>query len=404
MTLIRNIFKAALCASVSMGAISAHAGPQPGSESVKISPYPMPKPDRPPVVAPANRDAHYIQVALLLDTSNSMDGLINQAKSQLWSLVNELAEARRDGHAPHLELALYEYGNNKLSIANGYIRQVLPLTSDLDSVSEALFELTTSGGSEHAGQVIDTALKELEWSKFDQDLKLIIIAGNEPFTQGPVSYRTACDHARRGGVTIDTIHCGNSNQGIRGKWKDGAECSGGIYMTIDQDAKSVHIDSPYDDEILDLNRRLNSTYMGYGAMGAQKAARQVAQDSNASSYSKKSAMERVKSKSSSLYKNDSWDVVDGYAASPEAIISMDEADLPDAMKGMDAEARKAYIEEKAAERVTVRAQIKALEKKRERFVAEKRKDMADTKTLDNVMVDAVKRQAKGKGFDFGKTQ
>jgi hypothetical protein len=32
-----------------------------------------------------------VQIALLLDTSNSMDGLIDQAKSQLWKIVNEMA-------------------------------------------------------------------------------------------------------------------------------------------------------------------------------------------------------------------------------------------------------------------------------------------------------------------------
>ena len=32
-----------------------------------------------------------VQVAILLDTSNSMDGLIEQAKTQLWRVVNELA-------------------------------------------------------------------------------------------------------------------------------------------------------------------------------------------------------------------------------------------------------------------------------------------------------------------------
>ena len=36
-----------------------------------------------------------IQVALLLDTSNSMDGLIDQAKSQLWKMVNELATTKK---------------------------------------------------------------------------------------------------------------------------------------------------------------------------------------------------------------------------------------------------------------------------------------------------------------------
>ena len=35
-----------------------------------------------------------VQIALLLDTSNSMDGLINQAKSQLWDIVNEFSLAK----------------------------------------------------------------------------------------------------------------------------------------------------------------------------------------------------------------------------------------------------------------------------------------------------------------------
>ena len=79
-----------------------------------------------------------IQMAILLDTSNSMDGLIDQAKSQLWKIVNELAVAKRNGKSPSIEVALYEYGNSCLSAESGYIRNVLPLTGDLDSVSEKL--------------------------------------------------------------------------------------------------------------------------------------------------------------------------------------------------------------------------------------------------------------------------
>ena len=56
-----------------------------------------------------------IMLALLLDTSNSMDGLIDQAKSQLWKIVNELAAAKcGDGSAPNIKIALYEYGNDGL--------------------------------------------------------------------------------------------------------------------------------------------------------------------------------------------------------------------------------------------------------------------------------------------------
>ena len=374
-------------------ALPALAGPQPRHLNVVQPPLSKPQP-------PRDRDAHYIQVALLLDTSNSMDGLINQAKSQLWTLVNELSEGRRDGHAPHLELALYEYGNDGLSISKGYIRKVLPLTTDLDSVSEALFGLSTDGGSEFAGQVIDTAITELEWSQFDQDLKLVIIAGNERFTQGPVSYQSACSRAREKGIIIDTIHCGDSEQGISGKWKAGADCGGGIYMTIDQDAKSVHIDSPYDDEILRLNTALNKTYIGYGVQGQAMSERQTAQDSNASGYSKKSAIARVKSKASKLYKNESWDVVDAYEAEPEKILDMKDDQLPSEMKGMNSDDRKAFVETKIKEREATRSQIKALEAKREAFIAKERKAMSESETLDNVMVKAIRKQAEEKGYSF----
>src|SRR5271157_1093574 len=92
-----------------------------------------------------------IQLAILLDTSNSMDGLIGQAKSQLWKVVNELARAKRAGVHPQLEVGLFEYGNDGLSESDGYIRMVSNLTTDLDAISADLFALTTNGGSEYCG-------------------------------------------------------------------------------------------------------------------------------------------------------------------------------------------------------------------------------------------------------------
>ena len=43
-----------------------------------------------------------IQVALLLDTSNSMDGLIEQAKSRLWHIVNTLTTLKYNGKTPDI--------------------------------------------------------------------------------------------------------------------------------------------------------------------------------------------------------------------------------------------------------------------------------------------------------------
>src|SRR3954453_10155334 len=149
------------------------------------------------------REKPLIQLALLLDASNSMDGLIDQARSQLWTVVNHLAKTKKDGQMPRLEVALYEYGNDGLQPSTGYVRQVIAFTEDLDSVSEKLFALRTNGGSEFCGKVIESSLNELAWSKPVGVYKTIFIAGNEPFTQGNVDYHTACSAAVGNGVIVN---------------------------------------------------------------------------------------------------------------------------------------------------------------------------------------------------------
>ncbi len=88
-----------------------------------------------------------VQIALLLDTSGSMDGLINQARSHLWNMVDKMGRMTRvvngKTRGVKIELALYEYGNDALSKETGFIRQVQPFTGDLDMVSEKLHGLFT---------------------------------------------------------------------------------------------------------------------------------------------------------------------------------------------------------------------------------------------------------------------
>src|SRR5690349_1533334 len=87
-----------------------------------------------------------VQIAILLDTSGSMEGLIEQAKSQLWRIVNEFAKAKQEGVTPEVQVALYEYGKSSLSQSSGWVRRIQPLTTDLDKISEELFALRTNGG------------------------------------------------------------------------------------------------------------------------------------------------------------------------------------------------------------------------------------------------------------------
>jgi signal transduction histidine kinase len=140
----------------------------------------------PPVEpAPVTEQGPRIQIALLLDTSGSMDGLIDQARSQLWSVVNALDSATFRGEQPRLEIALYEYGNDRLAAKDGWIRQVQGFTSELDVISEALFSLSTFGGSEHAGQVVARSTDELAWHDGENVLRVLSPFGLEtPLPRG----------------------------------------------------------------------------------------------------------------------------------------------------------------------------------------------------------------------------
>lgn len=344
------------------------------------------------------KENNKIKVALLLDTSNSMDGLINQAKSQLWKIVNELNKTTRNGKKPDIEIALYEYGNDNLSAYSGYIRQLSGFTSELDKISEDLFSLSTRGGSEFCGAVIKKSLDDLNWGGNSTDLKLIFIAGNEPFTQGDVSYKDACKNAFKKGIVVNTIHCGSYRDGINGKWKDGADITDGKYMIINHNDATVYIKSPYDDRIAELNKKLNATYFGFGREGTKKKMRQSKQDYNANKIDKANMVLRAQTKVSKAYSNSSWDIVDAYKENTVKLEEMEESQLPKEMKGMEAKERKLFVENKLKERQNIQKEIKVLVAKREKYVAEQTKKTNNEKSLDNAILEAVKKQAVKKNY------
>jgi hypothetical protein len=225
------------------GPVLAEVTAQPGSQNT-------------PVVGQAITETPRIQLALLLDTSNSMDGLIEQTRNQLWQIVNVFSTARKNGITPILEIALFEYGNDGLSENSGYVRKLNDFTRELDRVSEGLFSLTTNGGSEYCGYAIKTAIDNLQWSHSSKDIKSIFIAGNESFAQGPINYRDVAKLVALRGISINTIHAGGHLQGIKDNWQSGALLADGSYMSIDADQKIVHIVAPQDKRLLSLMRNL----------------------------------------------------------------------------------------------------------------------------------------------------
>lgn len=343
---------------------------------------------------------HKIQVALLLDTSGSMDGLIEQAKGQLWKIVNELALSSKDGQRPEIEIALYQYGNDGISAEKGYIQQISQLTSDLDLISEKLFKLSTNGGKEFCGRVIQTSLDELEWSEKVDDLKLIFIAGNEEYSQGDVDYKSAAVNAIHKNVIVNTIFCGPEKKGIELLWKEGATLAEGRFLNLDHNEAVVHIDAPQDKRILKLNGQLNKTYVSYSKESKQKKEMAITQDINADSFGKANTVQRAVFKSSKAYTASNFDLIEAAESEPEILEEMEELELPEEFDGLDEKGVKELLNKKKAEREKIVKEINTLNKERTTFIAEKKKEDAEDSGLDAVMIKSIREQACSKNFEF----
>ena len=367
-----------------------------------------PAKDAPAAAAPAARiaappvDQPLIQLAILLDTSNSMDGLIDQAKRQLWTIVNQFVAVQRDGRRPLLQVALFEYGNDGLAAAENHIRLVLPLTDDLDKVSQELFALKTNGGQEYCGAVVKAAVDRLTWSKKKDDLKVIFIAGNEPFSQGPINYSESCKAAITRGIQVNTIFCGAEAEGIATKWKDGAVLADGRFMSIDQNTQVVQIETPFDKEIAELGVKINETFVAYGKQAQAGAQNQAIQDANAAELSPQSAAGRAVTKGSANYRNSMWCLVDAVYLDNVDLAKVKEEDLPENMRKMNMEERKAHLAEKKKQREAIAKQIKDLDAKRQTYIIAEQQKLAEAgiETFDKAVIDSVRKQAEAKKFEF----
>ncbi|MCX5786258.1 MAG: FlgO family outer membrane protein [Elusimicrobia bacterium] len=345
-----------------------------------------------------------VQVAVLLDTSNSMDGLINQARTQLWKIVNELISSEKNGSGPAIEVALYEYGNSGLSRESGYIRQVSPFTKDLDQVSQELFALKTNGGDEYCGWVLKDAVEKLSWSSKNDVYKTIFIAGNEPFTQGPVDFAAAAAEAKAKGIFVNTIFCGSRQAGIATQWLAGAQAADGDYSNIDQSAVVYTVSAPQDNTINELSVLLNQTYVTYGAEGEASMKRKKEVDSNMAAAGASVMSERAAFKAAApgaARQESSWDVVSAVESGAVRKDEIKADQLPPELQKMKKEELGKYIDTKLAERKKIKSDITRLQEERKKYLAaEEAKHASGPNTLDKAVIDSIRKQATKRGFTF----
>ena len=354
--------------------------------------------------APKDAPPKSVDVVLCLDTSSSMDGLIDSAKRKLWAVVNDLAKMEP---TPSLRVGLYSYGNNTYDARRGWVRLETALTTDLDEVYKRINVLRCAppNSDEFVARVTRDALAELKWADDTGALRLIFVCGNEPVDQDKVvTLESVAVTAKAKGVVINTIYCGPANHPEAAGWAAFAARCGGKYANIDQNRgrAEMTIKTPFDDEIQKLGAKINETYLWYGLKGADAKANQLAQDQAAAGAAGGVAAERSVTKASVFYKNAECDLIDKMLAEKEFDLKkLKEEDLPPELKKLKPDEREGYVKKKAAERSEIQKKVTELGAKRALYIEEERKKQprsAGDKAFDEALRSILREEAGAKGL------
>lgn len=371
------------------------------SHSVQASPrYPgMQDQAIPPSQVQRQPGTAVIELMFVLDTTGSMGGMLEGAKSKIWSIVNDVLQ-QRGNRGAIIRVGLVAYRDR----GDAYVTKITALSDNLDSVYSQLMRFRPEGGGdtpEDVRSAMADALRAGGWSApGPRTSQVMFLVGDAPPQEQYRSVPSAASSARaasRRGIIVNAIQCGNDAD-TTAAWRNVAQYGGGEYFAIAQDGGVEVLVTPYDEELAQLGQQIGGTYMSYGRreerMARQSA--QVAVESRVAAAAPPAAKaDRALNKALNERAYDDSDLVQQATAGNVALPSIPAAELPDALRNLAPEQRQGALDKAVAERRTLREKIVALSKQREQYLAQQRSRREAGKAgFDAAVSGALARQIK----------
>jgi hypothetical protein len=312
-----------------------------------------------------------VEVAFVLDTTGSMGDLIDGAKKKIWSIANTIVDQNPDADIAMALVAYRDRGDEYV------VKTAAPMSEDIQSLYGRLMRIEADGGDdtpESVNAALNTAVSGLQWSSGPEVKRIVFLVGDAPPHMDYVQekqYPAVLREAVRRNIIVNAVQAGDMAETTE-VWKEIAQFGRGRYMAIPQNGGEVSIIiTPYDEDILHLQKALDETVVPYGSREkrdglaskmADKAAAPVSvQVENAKYYAKRSARKEVVTGGGDLIA----DIRNGRTSLP----SIKEGELPDELAGMDAEARQAWFEARLASRQRLEEKLSDVIKQRDAYAA-----------------------------------
>ncbi|HFD11887.1 MAG TPA: VWA domain-containing protein [Crenotrichaceae bacterium] len=345
-----------------------------------------------------------IEVVFVLDTTSSMNGMIQAAKEKIWSIASSMASAQS---APEIKMGLVAFRDR----GDAYVTKVIDLSSDLDSMNAKLLDFRAEGGGdgpESVNQALYEAVNKISWSMNQNAYKVIFLVGDAPphtDYENDVQYPESLQMADQKGIVINTIQCGQQTT-TKIQWQQIASLGKGRYFQVEQAGSAVAISTPYDKQLASLASQLDATRLYYGNQQEQKrqqkkqnVARKL--DTHASEESlARRAMFNVSKSGSNNFLGEK-ELVDAVSSGRIGLASIDQKQLPKAMQTMAVEKQQQIILKKSKRRKQLKHEIAVLSEKRNDHIEQQLKEQGGAlDSLDQQIYATVRAQASKKGFIY----
>jgi len=344
-----------------------------------------------------------VDVVFVLDTTGSMEALIQTAKEKIWSIATTMASAQQ---APEIRIGLVAYRDR----SDAYETKVVDLSDDLDSVYATLMDFTAEGGGdtpESVNKALYDAVHSMSWSQNDNAYQVIFLVGDAPphMDYNEVRYPEIVTSAMNKGIVINTIQCGEIPSVVQ-PWTQIASLGHGSFLQVEQSGGAVAYNTPFDEKIAVLAAKLDETRLYYGSEAEKEKMRDkvAATDKLTKSASLASRARRgafnisAGGRANLLGENE---LVDAVASGKLDLDDLEKDALPEALVVMAPEEQKVYVAELADERADLQRQIQELSHDRDGYLAKKVEEAGGMKgSLDQKIYDTIKEQAGEAGLEY----
>jgi hypothetical protein len=328
-----------------------------------------------------NQKGPVVEVAFVLDSTGSMGGLIEGAKRKIWSIANSIADWNP---SPEIRIGLISYRDR----GDEYITKRFDLTDDIDAVFERLMSFQAGGGGdgpESVNQALNEAVTRLSWSEGGRAVKIVFLVGDYPphmdYSQD-VKYYDTCAIARKRGIIINTVQCGDFYD-TTPVWKEIARLGAGDFVALAQSGNMAEINTPYDDELSRKSSDLGSTVLAYGSSEEQSTTNEKLRKAAEAPASVAADRATFNAKSGGRAVQGRGDILSDMEEEGLELSKVKDSELPPELKKMKPAEREAYVASLKKKRDALNADIAELTKKRAAYIAEEQKRQAASSKEDS---------------------